>query len=192
MPGTNLPRLGAALLAMGLAVSTPWDVFAGTKYLANLVPVSASPPTLAETSKVIALSNGKLKATLKGVLDSSGQPVTTDGSFTSSGTLTGDEYVTILSGIFVDLNVAFEFVLVAELKKGNGTAKVDASDLFGLIPPGNLRSVQITTTETYGPLGAANVAACSALLAAGGFNLPPVPNPCIGGSRIGVAGFAIP
>ncbi len=67
-----------------------------------------------------------------------------------------------------------------------------ASGLFSLIPEGTLRSVAITGVEVHGPLGAANVAACTSNLELGAFFLPgAIPNPCVGGDWIGAAGFQV-
>ncbi len=188
------------LLALAVvALST--SAWAGTKYKANLVPVGVldpndpnGPGTLANKSKIQAQDSGKFQANLKGVVDGAGELITTDGSFGKTGTLTGDEFIVVVGGTFPGAaNIAFEFNLVGELKKGNGKAAIDASSLFSLIPPNTLRSVAITGVEVHGPLGAANVAACTQNLADGGFFLPgTVSNPCVGGSLIGAAGIQIP
>ena len=186
-----------ALAVVGLSTSA----WAGTKYQANLVPVGVldpndpnGPGTLAIKSKVQAQGSGKFQANLKGVVDGAGALITTDGSFKATGILTGDEFIVVVAGTFPGAaDVAFEFNLVGELKKGNGKAAIDTSFLFGQIPADTLRSIVITGVEVHGPLGAANVDDCTLNLTAGGFNLPDVaPNPCVGGDRIGAAGIQIP
>ena len=203
----------ASLLLLALAMLVvPMSAWAGTKYKANLVPVTVldpnnldpnNPGTLENKSKIQASDKGVFQTKLKGVVDGAGTLVKTDGSFlglqaqgilfTLLGSLTGDEYVTVVSGTFPGQgNVAFEFNLVAELKKGGGKAKIDASGLFSLIPGATLRSVAITAVEVHGPLGAANVAACTSNLELGAFFLPgAIPNPCVGGDWIGAAGFQV-
>jgi hypothetical protein len=182
----------ALIVAAGilLAASAAW---AGTKYQANLVPTSSLPPSLSNKGKVQLKDVGRVQATIKGVDDGTGL-VTTDQSFKTTGTLTGDEYVVVLKGVFVALGTPFEFNLVSELSNGNGATKVDASGLFALIPPGLIKSVDVTGAEVHGPLGAANVAGCTANLTGPlpGINLPPAVNPCIGGTKIGVAGVQVP
>ena len=186
-----------ALAVVGLSTSA----WAGTKYQANLVPVGVldpndpnGPGTLANKSKIQAQDSGKFQANLKGVVDGAGALITTDGSFKATGTLTGDEFIVVVAGTFPGVdNIAFEFNLVGELKKGNGKAAIDASSLFNQIPPSTLRSVVITGVEVHGPLGAENIEACTQNLVDGGFNLPDAaPNPCVGGSLIGAAGIQIP
>ncbi len=171
-----------------LAVLAAPAAFAGTKYQANIVPATAAAPTLTNKSKLQLDDKGKALALLKGV-DAGAGPVDTDGSW-KTGSLTGDEYVVIAEGTFVALSAAFEMAIPVELKKGNGTTKLDTSALFLLIPPG-LRSMALGEAEVWGPLGAGNAAACLATITAG-FNLPPAPNPCRQGSKIGVAGLQIP
>jgi len=203
----------ASFLLLALAVlCLSTSAWAGTKYKANLVPVTVldpnnldpnNPGTLQNKSKIQASNKGAFQASLKGVVDGSGVLINTDGSFlgvqaqgvlfTVLGSLTGDEFVTVISGTFPGQDdVAFEFNLVAELKKGGGKAKIDASTLFSLIPEGTLRSVAITAVEVHGPLGAANIAACTSNLELGAFFLPgETPNPCVGGFWIGAAGVEI-
>lgn len=157
---------------------------AGSKYIGNIVPTGVSPPTLSNKSKFILKGNGQFKSTLKGVTDSSGL-VTTE----RSGAFNGDEYVTVLSGVFVALGQLFRFNLVTELKKGKGTSKIDASKLFVLVPKQiEPRSVHITNVEVYGPLGAENAAACQELV---NDNFPVLlsgqANPCVDESATAIA-----
>jgi hypothetical protein len=164
---------------------------AGTKYQASLVPTSDAPAGLSTKSKVVLKSNGQVKVTLKGV-NGGGGLVSTDQSLRQGGMLTGDEYVTVLHGTFVALGISLELNLVAELKKGKGVAKADASSLFNLVPPNVVRAIEVTGATVYGPLGQANVAGCQANLGLGGLVFEPTPNPCIGGSQVGVAGIMVP
>lgn len=157
---------------------------AGSKYMGNIVPTGVSPPTLSSKSKFMLKGNGQFKSMLKGVTDSGGL-VTTE----RSGAFNGDEYVTVLSGIFVALGQPFRFNLVAELKKGKGTAKIDASKLFVLVPEQiEPRSVHITNVEVYGPLGAENAAACQARVDSNApFILAGQANPCVGDAATAIA-----
>ena len=180
----------SAIVIAGATLAT-----AGTKWQANVVPTTAAAPTLSNKSKASMDDKGKVQVNLQDVTDAVGL-VNGDGSFTAktAPALSGDEYVAIVTGKFLALGVTFEFALPIELKKGKGSAKIDASSLFNLIPPGLLKSIEVQGAKVYGPLGAANVVACTALLnsAIPRVNLPPAPNPCQAGALIGTTGIQLP
>jgi len=201
-----------ALLGVLLCVvaTTAW---AGTKFQTNVVPATNLDPTISSTKGKIQVKDvGQFSVKLDGVTDIGGNLVTTDDSF-KTGTLTGDEYVTVLTGSFVALGVEFSFNLISELKGGKGKGKVDASTLFGLVPMGLLRSVDMGRAEVWGPIGdqvcdlgtntcqggkacATNadcptISDCQNNLVTG-FILTPAPNPCVGGTKIGVGGISLP
>lgn len=191
----------ASILTVGIVslALTVGSAEAGTKYQTNIVPANAdmngleTDPTLSNKSKVKITDTGQFQAKVDGVTDALGALVTTDGSFDdkTAPALNGDEYLVIIGGTFVALGVGFQFNLPMELKGGKGKAKIDASSLFGLIPPGTLRSTQQTTVEVYGPIGPAAVAACATNLDGGGFVVSPDPNPCLAGDRVGVGGIQL-
>lgn len=103
----------------------------------------------------------------------------------------GTTYVAVIRGTFTALGVGFELPVPIDLKKGNGTTKLNGSASFSMIPPGIGRSAEINGVEVWGPLGAANVAACNAVLASVVSLVPNDPS-CRGGTKIGVAGVNFP
>jgi len=135
---------------------------------------------------------GLVQATLKGVTDSGGNPVTTTPL---TKWKTGDSslgmYVVIVKGNFTALGVDFETVLPVGLKNGNGASKADLSSLFGMIPGGVGRSVEVTGGEVWGPISSGQAAACDTVVSTG-FTLTPGDPACRDGSQIGVAGINIP
>jgi len=184
-----------ALASLAVAVGT---AAAGTKFQTNIVPGNALDglevnPSLSSKGKVKIIDKGLFQAKLDGVTDATGALVTTDGSYNDKNapTLTGDEYVVVVGGTFVALGVDFRFNLPMELKGGKGKAKIDAASLFGLIPPGTLRSSQQTAVNVFGPIGVAAVDGCTVNLNAGGFVIGADVNPCEGGDRIGVGGIQL-
>jgi hypothetical protein len=175
----------------GLAVSAS-AALAGTKYQANIVPASAtnppSDPTMSAKGKVKLDDKGNVKVGIKGVTDAGGVPA--ESSFAGPA-LDGTEYIYIVKGTFVSLGVQFEVDIPIDVKKGNGKAALSLSSQFALIPMGAGRGVEITGGEVWGPLGAANVAACQPDVTAG-VSLVPGNTNCRGGTQIGVAGVFIP
>jgi len=172
---------------------------AGTKYQANLVTASktspATNPTIANTGKLSVKDTGDVKAGIKGVTDGAGALVTTSQSYKDSGTLDGEQYIVILKLRMTALSdpnapTDAETVIPVDLKKGNGSTKMSLSGLMGLLPSGIGRSMEIIGGEVWGPLGAANVTACSAVLTTG-FAMAGDPS-CRGGTMVGVAGINIP
>ncbi len=130
-----------------------------------------------------------------GVCGPEGVPVTTSGAYANSGSIDDTTYMAIIKlrlpaveGLFPII----ELPVPIDLKSGKGKTKYSASALFGFIPLGAGRTVEITGVEVWGPLGMGNEAACLATLS----NPIPVlfpPDPaCRGGSEIGMSGMAIP
>ncbi len=183
-----------------LIATTSVPAWAGrSKVLASLVPTTngtemvdtnddgiddtmVAVGTISAKSKFIIKSNGLMKGLLKDITDDSGNPVTTDGSYKASGTLTGDEYVIVISGKFFAMDVDYAFVLGVEAKKGKGATKLDGSSMFGLIPEGAHRASSVDSIRAYGPIGAENIDGCQNILDANGTILYPdtTPNFCIG------------
>jgi len=201
--------LSITFLFSCVVVTTAW---AGTKFQTNIVPATDTHPTLNSKGKLQVKDTGKLSVKLDGVTDPNGALVTTDGSF-SGGTITGDEYVTVLTGTFVALGVEFSLNLISEMKAGKGNGKIDATFLFGLLPSGLLRSVDMGRAEVWGPIGdqvcdlgtntcqggaaCATNADCPTVTdcqnsLVNGFVVTPSPNPCVGGTKIGVGGISLP
>jgi hypothetical protein len=188
-----------ALISMTVIAATATTAPAGTKYAANLVPsavVDPPPnPTLSTKSSVKLSDKGAIQVALAGVTDGAGTLVTTSTSYNDTGTLDGTEYfvviklsVTAVAGLFpeIDLPVA------VDLKAGKGKAKLSASSLFALIPPGQARTVEIIGSEVWGPLGAGGVAACQAILDGPIPVTFPPDMSCRGGTQIGISGLYIP
>jgi len=179
----------AALSVLLVFAQPAWG---GSKYLANLVPVAASAPTLSAKSKVALLHNGLLKVSLRGITSPTGGPPVTDKSL-KTGVITGDEYAVIVFGRIVAIDLDFELNVLIEPKQGKGKAKLELHDLFALLPGSAVRSIGIERVEVYGPIGATSVEGCANNLgAAAGISLPPAPNPCRGGARIGRSGIVVP
>ncbi len=185
-------RSRKAVIAATTVLATASLALAGTKYQANLVPTSLTAPTLAPKGKVKMKDTGQLKAVLKGVVDASSAPVTTapDTKY-DPGDSTLGFYVVIVKGTFVALAVPFETVIPVGLKNGNGATALDLSMLFSLIPPGVVRSVDVTGGEVWGPISSAQAPACDAVVTQGFTVIPNDPS-CRDGSKIGVAGINIP
>jgi hypothetical protein len=179
----------AAWLAVSMFASPG---LAGTKWGTNLVPASDTDPVISPKSKASFKDKGQLKAGISGLTDGGGMLVTTNESYKKNDLLDGDEYMVILSGIFVALGVDFSFNLPIELKEGKGSGKIDAADLFSLITPGLHRASEMTTIKVVGPLGVGNVPDCQSNLTAGGYVILGNPNPCDQGTLIGVGGVLIP
>jgi len=184
----------ASLAVIGAVVA---PALAGTKVQENIVPSSAtSPPgnpTLSTAGKFQMDDKGKVQVTLKGVTDGAGAPVTSSGSYASKTmpVLDGTQYVAVFRATFTALGLGIEGAVPVELKKGNGTGKFSQAALFSLIPAGLGRSVELNGVEIWGPLGAGNVAACTAVVTAGYSVVANDPS-CRGGTKIGVAGISIP
>jgi len=192
--GTSTGWIAILGLVAATLASPPPAAWAGTKYLANIVPLSTSSPTLSSKSKILFKEQGLIKVKLKDVVagPGAGTEVTTDQSF-DNGVLTGDEYIVVLIGSVPAIDQDFEFNMVIEPRNGSGSVKTDATAIFDLIPGGLVRSVVVRGTEVHGPLGVPNVTGCqSNLNSAGGVSLPPAPNPCVGGAFIGQAGVEVP
>lgn len=196
MIGMARSRRGfVALMAIPMLAGAVAPAFAGTKIQMNVVPSSAtSPPTnptLTSKGKFQVDDKAKMQVGLKGVTDGAGLPVTTSTSYKDTATLDGTQYVAVVRGTFTALGVTFESALPVELKKGSGTGKVSLASLFSAIPAGVGRSVEVNGVEIWGPLGASNVAACTAVVTAG-FSVVPNDPACRGGTKIGVGGMNIP
>jgi hypothetical protein len=164
---------------------------AGAKWQSSLAPLTVAPPTLATTSKASIDDKGNIQVVAKGVTDAGGL-VNGDGSFTAktNPALSGDEYMGILHGTVIPLNVSFAFNMPLELKNGSATAKFSAAALLSL---GSGQTIRVDGLDVWGPLGAANVAACQANI--DNMALPRVSlgaDPCQQGTRIGVDGIHIP
>jgi len=130
----------------------------------------------------------------------SGVPVTTSQLYNetkkTSPAVDGSEYVVIIKLVLPAISGFIPVVEVpvpVDLKAGKGGTKISAKDLFALIPPGAGRTVEVVGSEVWGPLGAGNAPACTALISS---SLPASltsPDPtCRGGSQIGMSGIAIP
>jgi hypothetical protein len=192
-------KMGQLFLASVAIFGLAWvpAASAGTKYAANLVPTSLTAPNLSKKSKVTVKDNGVVTVILKGVQDSGGR-VTTDRSWSGiSPTITGDEYFVILKATFVADGTPFQISVPVELKNGKGAATISVAALFAMVPPGVVKSVEATGADVYGPLGADKAADCeAAIFASLGIILAPDPdtnpNPCLGGTKIGVAGILVP
>ena len=105
--------------------------------------------------------------------------------------VTPDDGTAVFRATFTALGLGIEGAVPVELKKGNGTGKFSQAALFSLIPAGLGRSVELNGVEIWGPLGAGNVAACTAVVTAGYSVVANDPS-CRGGTKIGVAGISIP
>jgi hypothetical protein len=171
-------------------------------------------PTIAPKSKASVKDVGIFQAKALGVTDGAGVLVTGDDSIKQGDGLTGDEYIAVAYGTFVALGVDFAFNLVFDVKNGNGNKTIDASTLFGLIPGGIHRAAEMSAVDVWGPIGdqvcdaggtntcqggtacttnadCPTLADCETNLV-NGFVLAGLPNPCIGGEKLGVAGILIP
>ena len=108
--------------------------------------------------------------------------------------LDGSEYIVILKIVipFIAGTIpVVEVPIPVDLAKGKGKTKLNASALFGLIPQGAGRTLEIIGAEVWGPLGASNAANCQATVVNGFFPGSPDPS-CRGGNQIGMSGIAIP
>jgi hypothetical protein len=177
-----------ACLVLLAGASTAW---AGTKYLTNLASPNDAPPLLAADSKLFFTDRGLAKVLLKGVRAANGSLVTTKKP-NASGTLYGDEYVAVMHGRILSLDVAFELNAVVALKKGKGKAKLDTSGLFALLPKPLAQTIGVEGVEVFGPLGATSAACQHNLTTSAGISFPPAPNPCVGGDLIGQSGIIVP
>jgi hypothetical protein len=179
------------LTVVGIVAVSASAALAGTKYQATIVTSSgvapAVPPTLS-AGKVSVKDTGDIKVGVKGVDDGTG-PVTTSTSFKDTATLDGTEYVAIVKFNFTALNADVEVAVPMDVKKGTGKGAVSLGGLTSLIPAGVGRSLEVTGGEVWGPLGAANVTACTAELTTG-YALGA--STCKQGVRIGVAGINVP
>ena len=192
-------KMGQLFLASVAVFGLVWvpAASAGTKYGTNLVPTSLTAPNLSRKSKVKVKDSGEVTVTLKKVQDSGGR-VTTDQSWSGiSPTITGDEYFVILKATFVADGTPFHISVPVELLNGAGAATISVAALFAMIPPGVVKSIEATGADVYGPLGAEKAADCQeAIFASLGIILAPDPeenpNPCLGGTKIGVAGILVP
>jgi len=192
-------KISQFFLASVAVVGLVWvpAASAGTKYATNLVPTSLTAPNLSRKSKVRVKGNGEVTVILKKVQDSGGR-VTTDQSWSGvSPMITGDEYFVILKATFVADGTPFHISVPVELQNGAGAATISIAALFAMVPPGVVRSVEATGADVYGPLGEDKAAGCeAAIFASLGIILFPDPalnpNPCLGGTKIGVAGILIP
>ncbi len=170
---------------------------ASTKYQSSVVPVVADNagatdfPTM-EAGKVLMKGNGKCKSKLSGVTDEFGIPVTTDNSMKLTGQVTGDEYIVVLGGNFPGMGTVFEFNIAVELKSGRGSAKIDQSSQFALIPAGVHRAAVFDKLEIYEPPLPADFAACKLIIDAGGTVVDDPNNPCKTGLMVGASGVIIP
>jgi hypothetical protein len=168
-----------------------------TKYQSSVVPVVADNtgatafPTMA-AGKVLMKDNGKCKSKLSGVTDEFGIPVTTDNSMKLTGQMTGDEYIVVLGGNFPGMGAVFEFNIAVELKSGKGSAKVDQSSQFALIPAGVHRAAVFDKLEIYEPPLPADFAACKLVIDSSGTVIDDPNNPCKTGLMIGASGVIIP
>jgi hypothetical protein len=192
-------KMGQLFLASVAICGLVWAPAASavTKYATNVVPTSLTAPNLLKKSKVTVKDNGEVTVILKGVQDSGGR-VTTDQSWSGiSPTLTGDEYFVILRATFVADGTPFHISVPVELRNGKGASTISVATLFGMVPPGVVKSVEATGADVYGPLGTDKAADCqAAIFASLGIILAPDPdtnpNPCLGGTKIGVAGILVP
>ena len=192
-----------AFAAMAVAVSAA-PALAGTKYAANLVSNSATdpivPPTLSSKSSVKLDDKGGISVALAGVVDGGNVLQTSSTSYNSTGTLDGTEYIVIIKMVIPGIAGLFDRVelpVPVDVKAGKGKTKLSASALFGFIPMGIGRQLEIVGSEVWGPLGAGNVATCQAVVDAGiPVSLVPVGDPdptdCRGGTKFGMSGLAIP
>jgi hypothetical protein len=187
-----------ALISMAIIAATATTAPAGTKYAANIVsnyPTDPPPnPTLSVKSSVKLDDKGNLAIALAGVTDGAGLLVTTSTSYHDTLAVDGTEYVAILK-LYIP-GIAFFFPVVevpvpVDLKAGKGKTKLSAASLFGLIPAGVGRTVEVTGVEVWGPLGAGNAGNCQAELDQG-FSLTGNDPACRGGTQIGMSGIAIP
>ncbi len=191
-----------ALIAAAVAVSAS-PALAGTKYAANLVSNSPTHPpanpTLSSKSSIKLSDKGTIQIGLAGVTDGGGTLVTSTSGWPDSGTLDGTEYTVIIKMVIPGIAGLIERVEVpvpVVLNKGKGKVKLSAAPLFNLIPGGIGRTLEITGSEVWGPLGA-NAAACEAVVesAIPASLYPPMTpqdNSCRGGSQIGMSGLDIP
>ncbi|MBX3027962.1 hypothetical protein KF840_23965 [bacterium] len=165
---------------------------AGTKYQSNVVNASTTHPpgnpTVA-SGKVSVQDNGNIKVGVKGVTDGGGAPVDSSTSYKDTATLDGSEYIYIVKLNYTALGVDVEIPVVLTMKKGGGKGAVSLGGLTSNIPMGVGRSLEVTGGELWGPLGAGNVPACTADVTAGFAILS---SACKGGTRVGVAGIAVP
>ena len=193
-----------ALIAIAAVAASASSAPAGTKYAANLVSNSASdpapPPTLSPKSALKLDDKGGISAKLAGVVDGANVPVDTSTTYNdtkkTNPALDGTEYIVIIKLVLPAISGLIPIVEVpvpVDLKAGKGGTKLSAKDLFALLPPGAGRTVEIIGAEVWGPLGAGNAAACTAIV---GGPIPASltsPDPtCRGGLQIGMTGLAIP
>jgi len=148
-------------------------------------------PTMA-AGKVQMKGNGKCKSKLSGVTDEFGIPVTTDNSMKLTGEMTGDEYIVVLGGNFPGMGTVFEFNIPVELKLGKGSATIDQSAQFALIPAGVHRASVFDKLEIYEPPLPADFAACKLVVDGGGTVVDDPNNPCKTGLMVGASGVIIP
>lgn len=193
------------------------SALAGTKIQMNIVPANNTEGVTVDTcdskGKVALSDKGKLTVQLSGVVDPAGTPVTS-AALPSLQQATADSYigiarlsVSLLGGGLDNALTAYVLVPVA-LKGGKGKSTLDLAGLFVLLDllPGGARTFGFKGLEVWGPIGAANLAACNTVLDGSILNLPPPPEPqitntslsfdesnlCRMGTNIGIGGVHIP
>ena len=180
--------LWASLLVL-LAIQ---PALAGTKYITNIVPTANDGPSLSAKSKIIIKDNTLLKVVLKNVAAANGSLVTTDKSF-ANGILTGDEYVVVVRGSIVSIDLDIDLNVVLELKGGKGVAKTNIVDVIDLLPGNLVQSIGWRGVSLHGPLGEDAIEGCAAVInGSQGISLPPAPNPCATGPLVGRSGIVAP
>jgi hypothetical protein len=179
--------MAAAMIAVSATAA-----LAGTKYQSSLVNASTTDPPSNPTmsvGKVQVKDTGDIKAQVKGVTDGTGALVTSSTAVKDTGDPDDTSYIAIIKANYVPLNIDVEIAVPMDVKKGGGKGGVSLASLTSLITPGVGRSIAMNGAEVWGPLGAANVAACNTELNTG-FAIGS--SACKGGTRIGVGGVDIP
>jgi hypothetical protein len=202
----NSKQILAASLAILMASAS--SALAGTKAQANIVPANdpTTPnPTMSTKGKLQIKDSGALSVSVKGLTDGTGAVVTTsqswaDSDFTDPNSVDGTQYMAMVKLNLVTVPAPVEYVVPIDVKKGNGSTKVNLASLMVLLDGlGNVcRSFEAQGGEVWGPLGATQLGACRAILQAGegGLGVPGVQsqgNPdCRGGTMVGVVGINVP
>ena len=172
---SSLAAAMAVLFTTGLAM-------AGTKVQGNVVG-NATDPSVSPKSKFKMAGDGSYQVGLKGITDSMGNPAAI-----TTGTTPDTEYMIIFkgdaAGVLWEFNVPFNIT-----KDGQAKVKGSAGSLLSLTATGS--PIGILGVEIHEPTTPASAAACTAVLtgAIPGVFLPPGPNPCATGARVGISGI---
>ena len=203
------------ILSMVAVMASGSPALAGTKIQMNIVPANSTEGVTVDTcdskGKVALSDKGTLTVQLSGVVDPTGAPVTS-GPLPSLQQAAADSYigiarlsVSLLDGGLDNALTAYVVVPVA-LKGGKGKSVLDLSSLFKVLEllPGAARTFGFKGLEVWGPIGAANLAACNTVLDGSIQGSPPEStlsntsvsfddtNLCRKGTNIGVGGVHIP